>query len=221
MEHVTLKAEDGMEIHGLYREADAAQAAVLLLHMMPATKESWNAFADALRERGLTSLAIDERGHGESVMKDGVHIDYRDFTDEEQQAKRLDVEAAVTWLMERTGFGRERIAVVGASIGANLTIRYLFEHPECPAGIALSPGLDYRGVLTPDAVEGLGADQALLLGVSDEDTASAASVHELETLASDGNVEGRHLEGMGHGTTMFDRDPAFMSECLEWLRGRL
>ena len=64
MEHITLTTKDGMEIHGLYREVNQSQKAVLLLHMMPATKESWDGFATALQEKGITTLAIDERGHG-------------------------------------------------------------------------------------------------------------------------------------------------------------
>lgn len=221
MEKVIITAEDGMRIHGLYREAEGPKGVVLLLHMMPATKESWDVFADALRQKGYSSLAIDERGHGESDMKGGERLDYREMSDEEQQAKRLDVEASADWLMERTGLDRTRLAAVGASIGANLAIRYAFDHPECRVAVALSPGLDYRGVLTEDAVGGLKEGQALLIAVSDEDATSAMSVKALETLPTRGERETVHLRDKGHGTTMFGTEPELMDRVLEWISARL
>ena len=219
MEHVNITTEDGVELHGLYRSAENARAAVLLLHMMPSTKESWDAFADGLEKIGLSSLAIDERGHGESVMKNGEKIDYRDMDD--QTEKKRDVEASVAWLAKKTGLPFSKIAVVGASIGANLAIRYAYDHPECPAAVSLSPGLDYRGVRTPDAVEGMAEGLPVFIAVSSEDSASAASVHELESLETAANVETVILEGAGHGTTMFEHDHAFMDASIEWLSKRL
>lgn len=219
MEQVTITTEDGVELHGLFRGAEGAKAAVLLLHMMPSTKESWDAFAEGLQKLGLSSLAIDERGHGESIMKNGAKIDYRDMDD--QRDKRFDVEASIAWLAKKTGLPLSKFAVAGASIGANLAIRYAYDHPECPAAISLSPGLDYRGVTTADALEGMSRGQSLLIAVSSEDSASAASVHELASLETSAEVETVRLDGMGHGTTMFERDPAFMTACLEWLNARV
>src|SRR5207245_1856203 len=97
---------------------------VLLLHMMPAVKESWQELAKALNEAGLSALAIDFRGHGESVSKsDGTRLNYKDFADEQQQAKILDVRGAMEWLRAR-GAQDSQIAVIGASIGANLALQY-------------------------------------------------------------------------------------------------
>lgn len=221
MEHITFTTQDGMEIHGLFRGAEQPKSAVVLLHMMPATKESWDAFASALEEKGIATLAIDERGHGESNRKDGQQIDYREFTEEEQQAKRFDVEASVDWLMNTLNLNRSRIAVVGASIGANLALRYALEHSDCPASVALSPGIDYHGVLTEDAIEGLAEEQPVFIAVSDEDTTSALSVKKLEVLPTIGDRTVIHLQDKGHGTTMFEKDEGFMSLVLGWLTSHL
>src|SRR3990172_1406945 len=148
MKKVMFKTKDGVEIYGLYTESENWSApAVLLLHMMPAVKESWREFQEKLREAGFQSLAIDERGHGESVWKDGERIDYKNFTDAEQQEKILDVEVAMRFLAER-GVESESVAVAGASIGANLALQYQAEHSEIKAAVLLSSGLNYRGVET-------------------------------------------------------------------------
>src|SRR3989304_1434352 len=122
MDKVIFKTKDSVEIHGLYAPTENQSApAVLLLHMMPAAKESWGQFQEKLREAGFQSLAIDERGHGESVWKNGERIDYKNFTDAEQQEKIRDGEAAMRFLSEQ-GIRAEQTAIVGASIGANLAL---------------------------------------------------------------------------------------------------
>ena len=148
-EPVLLKSIDGASITGAFYAADQLRGQALLLHMMPATKESWSAFAYALAERGIACLAIDFRGHGAS---DGGPDGYRRFSDAEHQAKRLDVDAALAWLR---GKGAAPLRVAGASIGANLAIRAAAEHDDIVACLALSPGLAYRGVTTADAVAGM------------------------------------------------------------------
>jgi len=110
---VTLTTSDGIEIVGVYRHTDQDRLAILL-HMMPATKESWDAIAEKLLERGYASFAFDQRGHGESTM--GGTLDYKTFTPAQQQAKRLDLEAALDWAHAR-GFDDASIVLIGASIG--------------------------------------------------------------------------------------------------------
>ena len=142
MERIKFLTKDGVEIHGLYAEAESKNApAVLLLHMMPAVKESWKEFQEKLREAGFQSLAIDMRGHGESIWKNGERIDYKNFTDAEQQEKILDVETAMRFLAEQ-GAESESVAVAGASIGANLALQYQAEHSEIKAVVLLSSGVD-------------------------------------------------------------------------------
>lgn len=216
---MTLTTEDGVTIAGLYRHAEGAHAAVLLLHMMPATKESWDDFAEELAAKGISSLAIDLRGHGESLMQGGEKLNYREFEDEEHQAYRIDVEAAADWLKKKEGMTDERFAVIGASIGSNLALRYAYEHPEVRGAIALSPGVDYHGVLTRDAVGGAAAHQKLLIAVSGEDELSHLSVKKLEEIDAEAEVKYVHLENAGHGTTMFEKNPAFMRDALDWIVG--
>lgn len=208
-ERMVFKTTDGVEIVGTYRNTGQQKIAILL-HMMPATKESWDGFAARLLEAGYASLAIDERGHGESTM--GGTLNYKKFTDVEQQAKRLDLEAAIAFAKEK-GFGENQIVLIGASIGANLVIQAMPEHPNIPVAIALSPGLDYHGVKTTVPVFKMHDYQFLVVVASDDDPESFDSARKLQEY-NPGQVEFVQRSGLGHSTRMTDKDPSLVDEIL-------
>jgi len=90
-DRVTFTTPDGVNLACLYRAAASPRGLVLLVHMMPATKESWGHFAERLAERGWSSLAFDLRGHGESVVQDDRRLDYHVFTDEDHRSSEADL----------------------------------------------------------------------------------------------------------------------------------
>jgi pimeloyl-ACP methyl ester carboxylesterase len=216
---VDFLTKDGVRISAVFDPASRPGPAALLLHMMPATKESWSAagFTQLLVKAGFSVLAVDLRGHGESrTAADGRQLDYMLFGDREHQAKMLDVEAAAAWLRENAGVTEDKLAVVGASIGANLSIAFAAAHAHVPATVALSPGMDYRGVTTPDKVRRLGSGQSLFLAASSDDELSFQTDRRLAEMKPDSLV--KEYDGAGHGTTMFERRPELMGEIVAWLK---
>lgn len=218
-EPVHFATADDVTIVGEYYAGPPGGPAAILVHMMPATKESWREFVPKLVARGFSVLAIDLRGHGGSVVGPKGALDYRTFTDAEHQASIRDVEASVQWLMETHGVSESRIALVGASIGANLAIGYGAVHDATPAVVALSPGLEYRGVTTSEKVAAFGRNTALLLIASDNDGYSFMTDKHLASLAP--SAELRELHGAGHGTAMFDADPALMDNLAAWIAAKV
>jgi alpha-beta hydrolase superfamily lysophospholipase len=219
MERITLTTDDGVTIVGtLYPAGQQDAPAVLLLHMMPATKESWAHFAPLLQKRGFQVLAIDERGHGESTQQGDAVLNYREFSDEEQQAKMLDVVAAKTFFTER-GVSPEQFFVAGASIGANLAIQYLVHNPEAKAGFALSPGYNYMGIEILPLVEQLTPKQALYMAAAQDDSGVPDSYKAVEGTATAARAHIKHtiFAHGGHGTDIFAEHPEFMEELAEWL----
>lgn len=212
-DHVTLQTSDHVAIAALFRNKHYSKVAILL-HMMPATKESWNDFSTELDRAGYASIAIDERGHGESTM--GGMLDYKNFTEQQQQQKIHDVQAAFDYLIGE-GFVEKDIVVIGASIGANLAIQFLSEHARAPFAIALSPGLNYRGVKTDRFIKQLHENQHVVLVASDDDDRDAAvscrTLHELNP------AQTTFIEkyGIGHGTTMLEKDSALIDELIQKL----
>ena len=180
---------------------------------MPATKESWEPTMEALVKLGYSSIAIDERGHGQSTMNG--ELDHESFSDSAHQAKIHDVEAANAYLLAQ-GFSQENIVLMGASIGANLAIQFQGMTPEIQISIALSPGINYRGVMADKAMEQVSGKQHVVLVASNEDSYSYESVKQLHDLNEEQTTVLLQSD-LGHGTTMLERDPLLFKEVLSYL----
>lgn len=220
-ETAQFQTADGVTIFGLYSHGDnPALPAVLLSHMMPATKESWKDFAHVLADAGFQVLAIDLRGHGESVMPtlnaQSQTLNYKNFSDAEHQKSILDLEAAVEFLKSK---GASEIHLIGASIGANLSLRYLTEHSDARSVVLLSPGLDYRGVKTEEFATRLHTGQAAYYAAAGDDPYSVQTAKTLYQKTSGGATKELKLfERGGHGTDMFFAHQELMWDLIVWLK---
>ena len=219
---VSFKTKDGIIIHGVYCPGNAekkkatTRRGIVLFHMMPANKESWISFTPQFVSQGFSVLAIDLRGHGQSIETDsGDRLDYKLFENEQHMAKIMDVDAAIEWLSREAGIGLKNIGLIGASIGANLSIAYAGMHPEIPAVAALSPGLNYHGVTTADKVKVMLSEQKLYLVASDEDERSFLTNQELAKIKP--NTVLKEFHDAGHGTKIFEVYPEFMTELARWV----
>ncbi|TAK04697.1 alpha/beta fold hydrolase [Patescibacteria group bacterium] len=221
MTTVTFVTDDGVRIVGTVREAGDGKRWALLLHMMPATKESYAPLMEALAVRGVSSLAIDFRGHGKSTeTTDGRTLDYTTFAHPEHQAKIKDVEAAVAFLEKTHGVRTVDLVLVGASIGANLALQYAAAHADVPGAVLLSPGLNYRDVATMPLIQSLTRDRHVFLASSADDEISGPSVEKLmeRSLAK---TDVKQFADAGHGTRMFETYPAFLEQVADWVTARL
>lgn len=222
-ERIILKTKDGVEIVGDYYSAEKTGApfdyaqgkALVLLHMMPADRNSYKTFARKAKEAGFQSLAIDLRGHGESVNSGKGKLDYNKFGDKEHQESILDVEAAVEFFAEK-GISPEKIYFIGASIGTNLALWHIAEHPEFKKAVLLSPGLDYRGIKTAPLAEKLNENQAVFLAAAEGDSYSAESARKLFDIAKS-KKEIKIYGGSEHGTNLFKTNPELMEEITRFL----
>ena len=142
-------------------------------------------------------------------------LQYKQFSDKQQQAKRLDVEAVIAYATTQ-GFSQKQMILIGASIGANLVIQALVHHPEIPCVIALSPGVDYHGVCTDTMITQLDPQQHVLLIASDDDQESYESIKKLHAL-NPKQTEVWEQTGLGHGTRMMQNDPALIDRIMRYL----
>ncbi|OGZ01936.1 MAG: hypothetical protein A2946_04190 [Candidatus Liptonbacteria bacterium RIFCSPLOWO2_01_FULL_53_13] len=220
MEKIILTTTDSATIAGNYYPGNAPRG-VLLVHMMPATKESWGEFAPRLAEKGYHALAIDLRGHGDSASgPDG----YQNLHDADHQKSILDVEAGMAFLRTKN-ISEGDIALVGASIGANLSLQYLAAHPGVKTAVLLSAGLNYYGIETLPLAQALRQGQRLLLAASEDDmrrsgsNCAAMATKIYEHTASDAEKKLITYHHAGHGTDMFGKEsPDLAEEILAWLR---
>ncbi len=173
-----INTSDGVKIAYDYYSAPRAtdhelQATgyLVLIHMMPETKESWKEFAKAAAKDGFSSIAIDLRGHGQSQSGPNG---YEAFADEEHQQSMKDIEAAIEFLKTQ-GATPENITLIGASIGANLCLWFLAEHPEFRKAVLLSAGESYRGIHLAPLLPKLRSDQKILMLASEDDVRTGGS----------------------------------------------
>lgn len=217
-ERVTFTTVDDVKIVGDWVAAPTTLGAVILLHMMPTNRRSWAKFQAALARQGLASLAIDLRGHGESTEgSQGSTLDFRNFSDDDHLLSRFDVERAFTWLRDRS-FETKRIALCGASFGANLALDFLPDEPLLAGVAALSPGEDFHGTDAVRSVMGITPEQGILFVASEGDDQGSfeAAKAAFEEAPTD-RKQFWPLRNAGHGTNMFDADPALMDKTAAWL----
>ncbi|MCB9452243.1 MAG: alpha/beta fold hydrolase [Anaerolineaceae bacterium] len=195
-ETVQVTATDGLTLVGDYYMANGegeTGPAVLLMHMLGSDRSAWSPLIPALVEAGYHVLAVDMRGHGDT----GGRADW--------SAAEGDVQTWLDWLRARPEVDSAGVSIVGASIGSNLALIGCANDVDCVTAIALSPGLDYRGVQPLSAlIDGLSNRSALVIA-SHGDSYSADSVKELAAGAA-GEVGMRLYAGRAHGTQLFSDD---------------
>lgn len=199
---VELIASDGRKIAANLFAASQPKGWLLLTHMMPADKESWNEFASFMQEAGYESLAIDLRGHGES---DGGPRGYQSFSDDQHRQSILDLRAGWEFLKSRRAVSGKTV-LVGASIGANLSLQLAAENPDFKKLVLLSAGFNYRGIDARELIQKLSKDQAVLLATSRDDGDNADQNNALyDLIPSEKKKLLIYLQG-GHGTNIFGTD---------------
>lgn len=214
---IELKTNDGELIAATWYDVVDSKGGVVFTHMMPATKESWSELAKKCANEGYTTLALDLRGHGESS---GGPRGYEHFTNAEHQKSILDLDAAVKFLLGK-GIMPSDVILVGASIGANLSLKYLADHPELHVAVALSPGLDYRGITTPGEIKKLNKTNRILFIASKDDGDNAEQTKILFGLAPDGvDAQIKVYEVGGHGTDIIKNYEERSNFILNFISGK-
>jgi pimeloyl-ACP methyl ester carboxylesterase len=212
---LTLQTEDGVRIAStLYPVVRDRPAALVLVHALGSDRASWSLFASRAQRAGYMCIAIDVRGHGDSTMHNDKRISYREFNTADWMAALYDIRAAKAMLLDR-GADPDNVAVVGASIGANLALQYAARDPEIQAVVMLSPGLTYKGVDSLDAIRAYGKRPSMLV-TAKGDSYSASSCATLKS-AAPGFCELREYSGSAHGTDVFAAFPLSVSQVLMWL----
>lgn len=173
---------DGVELEGeLYGRGDVA---VILLHMLPADRTSWTAFARRLAGEGYAALAFDFRGFGGSQGERRIDLVWKDTL------------AAVRFMRSR---GHERVALVGASMGGTAAL-IVATREDLEAVVTLSAPSTFRGLaIPPEALEVI--EEPKLFIAAHGDVGAAASAQQLYA-ESPGTKDLQILDGRDHGTEL-------------------
>jgi len=128
-ERVTFTA-DGITLVGTLTVAAEGAPAVVLTGPFTGVKEQVvGAYAARLAERGLTTLAFDHRGFGESGGR-RAH--------EDSQGKLADLRAAVSLLAAHPAVDAARVAAVGICLGGGYAVRAAATDPRIRAVVGIA-----------------------------------------------------------------------------------
>lgn len=206
---VSFPSTDGTPLAAtLYEPSSRPAPAIVLVHMLGRSKEDWSTVAERLEDAGAIVLALDLRGHGRSGGSMATLLPMID-----------DVRAAVAWVAARPGTRPDAVAIVGASLGANLALVAAADTPAVRAIALLSPSLDYRGLRIEAAIRKYGRRPVLLVA-SDDDPYARRSALDLEK-AGEGPRELLIVSAAGHGTRMLGGSWELPPALIDWFRRTL
>ena len=205
---VIITASDGLPLHATYYApvSSSLRPAVILLHMLGANREAWTRTRlpqELVNNGRYHVLTLDMRGHGETG---GVN---------NWPLAEEDLQLVWEWLIDQPGVDGEKTAVIGGSIGSNMALRAGANNEAVNTVVLLSPGLDYRGVTTADAL-GIWGKRPLLIVASEEDGYAADSSRILAEQAQ-GEMQLQMYQSAGHGTNMFNAEPELTRLIADWL----
>lgn len=223
---VTFITDDGVSIVGTYYAPSSglkdSTPTIILLHMLGKDRSTWNTFASALSHKGYDVLAIDLRGHGDSIKQGSSTASYQSFTENDFNKMTLDVKAAKQFLIEQKNAKPDRMAVIGASIGANIALNYAATlDPTIKIVILLSPGLNYRGVAMSDTITKY--KNPIYIAATEGDSESAKDSQTLCAKINCGENLKIYSGSSSHGTNMFSEalNPPLQDLIMSWLSSSL
>ena len=199
---VEIKAADGKTLYGSYFANDGDGKSVLLLHELYTNRSSWTPLVQPLLDAGFKVLAVDLRGYGKTKGK----INWKNA--------QTDTVAWADWLKAQAGV--QSIALVGSSMGANLALNGCAAISGCVGAVAISPGLNYFGVKTKEAVT---AGFPALIVYADRDTYPKTDVPKMQELGGD-HLEILLYSGRTHGMGLFKEHDDLAGAIVNWLAGK-
>lgn len=172
-EIITIVSEDNWQLGANYLKPEPGRPVLLLLHSLRRDRKEWLPLALEAQREGFGLLAIDLRGHGESInAPGGQQISFQSFkpqgTDNEFNQMLKDADSAIGYLVQQ-GVNEADIILLGAGIGANTAVRAAAVHPQLRMMGLLSPSLTAKDILTVNPIRVYGDRPLLLMTSSDSD----------------------------------------------------
>ena len=210
---------DGVVLTGsLSMPSQKENLTFILLHGLGSGKGEWDTFAAQLIADGYGVLSYDARGHGESTKTSkGAKVSYTEFGASgpgSPWSRMVDDLGQAVKFLKRQGITEKRVALCGASLGANVSMLYAAGHPALPMTILLSPGSTYAGLDISSAVTEYGGRPMAVAASYNDRYAYLSSQAIIRALK--GNHKVVFIEGPGgHGVQMFNG--TFDKQLREWI----
>jgi dienelactone hydrolase len=209
---------DGWEIVGDLTLPDRADRApvVLTLNGAAGNRSAYEALAQALADRGVATLRIDLRAHGESTNLGTFTPDVPGATDILDGTER-DIQAAQRFLESNTSVDPARIGIVGASYSGEAMAMAGRTGGYARAYVALSPGS-----FSTESARAIDTSNAAWLFVRSRDERVSwvqISVDSVEVYSHTAEVW--VLPGTEHAARILPAHPGLTHRIADWLQAQL
>ncbi len=205
----TVASADGVKLQVSWAAPAKADRAVVFVHGAGRSGADWQSTAEKAFRAGLIVAVVDLRGHGASVVGTPAELTPNDYA-----AMIGDVHAALAHVRAQ---GAKKVSLIGADLGGNLVLNVAADDADVSSVVLLSPGMDYKGIVTTDAIRRYGARPILFVASRDDKYGASSAT------ALDANAVGPHqlqmYEAAGKGARMLNKEAGLESTILGFVGG--
>jgi dienelactone hydrolase len=207
-------------------ESASPSAFALLLHKAAGDREAYVAMAEAMAARGIASLRIDLRGHGDSNNLGAFDPTINRYLDEDDPAivrnfslirsGDRDIISIMQWLDEQPRLASLPLVVMGSSYTGQEMVEAAAETRFADVYVALAPGS-----FSEESIAAVDASEVPWLFVRAE--VELPFFPRLFAAIREGSetAEIWVMPGEGHATDLFDHNPNLHSRLIDWITDRL
>jgi len=179
---------------------------VILAHQLNGDRKQWDNFIPLLIEKNYSVIAYDMRGLGQSTR----YVNGTNFVQTSTYFDDMpkDVAAIINFIPNQTRIDKTRIAIVGASVGANVAYISIGRYPAIKAAVAMSPSSQR---LTGVDIGGLRPHTIFFMA----DSSEAASANILAANTGEPK-EVMIYKGLAHGVELLN-NPLAVNDIFGWL----
>ena len=191
---------------------------VVFLHSIGYSSEYWGNITQDFLKSGIAVLAVDLRGHGQSVYDSDFRIrSWRYYSNSQFAKYPKDVSDILKYLASNyKDISTTKYAIIGADIGANTAVLVSEKMVNKPKALVLmSPTSTFKGLYIPISMTNLGKIPIMAI-VSNRDIYSKKEATTLKKFAqSEYNLKIYPVGGMG--MLMLKSNPSMSKDILNWV----
>jgi dienelactone hydrolase len=216
---VDLKTADGVLLKATYFASGRPGPAVLMLHQCDDQRGVWDPLGTRLAALGISALAFDYRGYGESGGERHDKLARAAAASMVAETWPKDIDLAFSFLKKQTGVDATQLGVAGGSCGVNHALRLAARHPEFKAFALLAGGADRaaRKVIESSASAPVFAAAA----ADDRYGDLVATMGWIAGISANPRTRFAHYRDGGHAAVVFKKHPDLADTIAAWFAANL
>ena len=225
--NVEIQTKDEMILTGTLTIPESAAVnnkvpLVILLHSLGSNRLVYTTLSQNLKAQNIATLALDLRGHYQSITKlSGKKSYWQNYSNKTFAKYPDDIAYAMDYIRDNyVAIDINRVGILGADISANAAAITATNRKKQVKALALiSPSLTFRGLAPGTSVLNYGTNPICII-VSKKDTSHYRDARVLAKYAS-GKVDFIEVQNGGTGDSLLKSNPDYNNLLTEWFKKNL